>query len=177
MNSKWHAWNGCTCSTHEEKNLWSKQLWILFQRRVNFIFMFLQRVSYSLKCRKAIFQLSRRLKSKNFSLGVNYGHHIDFSKLVNLCAVKKFSLISTYEEHLEMCIKITFNYCKIAWKFLCCIKNWPIWKILYFPRNRHPRNQCGTIWKFSKPKSFSSLMPCLHKRLWVVGKWDCPWTK
>ena len=52
--------------------------------------MFLQRVSFTLKCGKAIFKQSRRLKSQNFFLGVNHGHHIDFGKLVNLCPVKKF---------------------------------------------------------------------------------------
>ena len=45
--------------------------------------------------RKVIFQRSRRLKSQTFLLGVNHGHHTDFNKLVNLCPVKKLSLIST----------------------------------------------------------------------------------
>ena len=36
-------------------------------------------------------------KSQNFPLGVNHGHDTDFSKLVNLCPIKTFSLISTPE--------------------------------------------------------------------------------
>ena len=45
-------------------------------------------------CGKAIFRQSRGLISLNDPLGVNYGHDTDFSKLVNLCQVKKFSIIS-----------------------------------------------------------------------------------
>ena len=44
---------------------------------------------------QAIFQRSRRLKTQNFLLGMNHGHHTDFSQLINLSLVKKFSLIST----------------------------------------------------------------------------------
>ena len=54
-----------------------------------------RRVSFPFKCRKVIFRQSRRLKSPNFPLSMNHGHNTDFSKLINLCLVKKFSLIST----------------------------------------------------------------------------------
>ena len=36
-----------------------------------------------------------KAKKSNFPLSVNHGHYTDFSKLVNLCPVKHFSLIST----------------------------------------------------------------------------------
>ena len=41
--------------------------------------IFTKRVSFPVKYEKAIFQRSRRLKSQNFRLGVNHGHHTDFS--------------------------------------------------------------------------------------------------
>ena len=71
--------------------------------------------------------------------------------------------------HLEICIEITYSatvkYSEIFW----CIKNWPKWKILYFPRKWHPGNPFVTIWKFSKPNSISSvMMPSLHKNIWVL---------
>ena len=58
--------------------------------------VFSRRVSFPFKCRKAIFRQSRKLKGQNFPLGVSHIHDNDFSKLVNLCPVKKSSFISTY---------------------------------------------------------------------------------
>ena len=47
------------------------------------------------KSGKAIFQLSRTLKTQNFSISMNHGHDAHFSKLVKLqCLVKKSSHIS-----------------------------------------------------------------------------------
>ena len=74
---------------------------------------------------------------------------------------------------------------KCTWK---CFWKWHIqllqdtWNFLYelktgqnenATRNLHPRNPCATIWIFYKPNSTSSLRPW---KLWVVGKWNCPWT-
>ena len=68
--------------------------WTTFLRRVNPIFMFFRRrVSFPYKCGKAIFRQSRRLKSQNFPLHMNHGYSTDYSKLVNLCPVKHFSLL------------------------------------------------------------------------------------
>ena len=75
---------------YEMNNLWyfSKKSWSHFD-------VFTRRLALPLKCRKTIFQQSRRIKSQHFLLGVNHGHHTDFGKVVNLCPVKDFSLVST----------------------------------------------------------------------------------
>ena len=48
---------------------------------------------------------------------------------------------------------------------------------IFFFKNWHPRSLCVTIWKFWKSNSTSVLMPYLPKKLWMVGKWNCPRTK
>ena len=73
---------------------------------------FTRRVSFPLKCRKTIFW-SRGLKIQNFPLGVNHGHHPDFSKLVNLGPVKSFSFVSTPAKWC--CAPGKVNHCIAKW--------------------------------------------------------------
>ena len=78
---------GYTSCTHKEK---TSVKWITFDdflRRVNFILMFFkEELAFLLSAGKPFFwDLSRRLKSQIFPLGVNHGHGTDFKKLVNLC--------------------------------------------------------------------------------------------
>ena len=62
-------------------------------------FVFSRRVSFPYKCRKAILWWSRKLISQKFPLLWTMITHrdTDFSKLVHLCLVKKFSLIRPLE--------------------------------------------------------------------------------
>ena len=83
--------NGCTGCTHKEKKLWSKQLLILFKKKSSFHFHIFSRFRFPFKCRKEIFQWSRKLKTQ----GLPESWWRVISKLVNLCLVKTFSLIST----------------------------------------------------------------------------------
>ena len=71
-----------------------------FLKRVHFILFFSRKISFPFKCRKAIFQRFRRLKNQKFPLHMNHGHNTDFSKLVNLCPVKTFSLSLTPATHI-----------------------------------------------------------------------------
>ena len=72
-----------------------------FFKKGSFHFVFFSRkISFPFKCRKAIFQRFRRLKNQKFPLHMNHGHNTDFSKLVNLCPVKTFSLSLTPATHI-----------------------------------------------------------------------------
>ena len=76
--------NGRTRSTHEEKNVWSVHLLPLFNKSWFKLDVFSRRVSFPFEWGKATFPRSRRRHGDT-----------NFSKLVNLCPVKKFPLTST----------------------------------------------------------------------------------
>ena len=83
-------------------------------------------------------------------------------------------------DHIKRCIfwKCTWTCleicCKIPWNLFWCIKNWLKWKILVFKKLPSQKSVCDFL-KISKTYTTWIFMPCLHKKLWVVGKWNCPW--
>ena len=115
-----------------------------------------RRVSFPFKCRKVIFRQSRRLKSPNFPLSMNHGHNTDFSKLINLCLVKKFSLISTPGIFQSGFILFYFFHS-------CCYQK-P--DVIMLPAHFHCEHQSKNLWL----ATFNALVDRLSHLRWAIAR-------